>query len=91
MPGLSENICMADYIWKFLELGVITRALSENFNMVAVRSHRGAIYCMVSDVDEASVSYIDEIPLRSRRQNARKIPVVGPNPNAELFNRWYVR
>jgi hypothetical protein len=28
--------------------------------MVAVRSYRGTIYCKVSDVDEASVSYIDE-------------------------------
>jgi len=29
-------------------------------SVAAVRSHRGAIYSQVSDVDAASVSYVDE-------------------------------
>jgi hypothetical protein len=60
-PALQEKTCRADYIWKILERGVMGRAPSENFNMVAVLSHLGAIYSKVGvAVDEASVSYIEE-------------------------------
>jgi len=49
-----------DYIRKILEQCVIARASSEDFNVAAVRSYRAAIDSKVSDVDEASVSYVDE-------------------------------
>jgi hypothetical protein len=60
MPGLPGNTCRTDYMRKILEHGVIARAPGEDFNVAAVRSHRGAIDRKVSDVDEASVSYVDE-------------------------------
>jgi len=60
MPEFPGNTCRTDYIRKNLEHGVIARAPGEDFNVVAVRSHRGAIDSKVSDVDEASVSYVDE-------------------------------
>ena len=50
-----------DYIWKIVEHGVIARPPGKDFNVAAVRSHRGAIDSKVSDViEEASVSYVDE-------------------------------
>jgi hypothetical protein len=36
-----------DYVRKFLEQIVIARASGEDFNVAAVRSHRGAIYIKV--------------------------------------------
>jgi hypothetical protein len=60
MPGFPENTCRTDYIRKTLEHGVIARAPGEDFNVAAVRCHRGAIDSKVSDVDGASVSYVDE-------------------------------
>jgi hypothetical protein len=61
MPGFPGNTCRVDYIWKILERGVIARDPSEDFNIFAVRSHRGAICCKACDVaDEALVSHIDE-------------------------------
>ena len=60
MPGFPGNTCRTDYIRKILEHGVIARAPVEDFNVGAVRSHRGAIDSKVSDVDETSVSYVDE-------------------------------
>jgi hypothetical protein len=59
--GVPGNTCRTDYIRKILEHGVIARAPGENFNVAAVRSHRGAIDSRVSNVvGEASVSYVDE-------------------------------
>ena len=59
MPGFPGNTCRTDYIRKILEHGVTARAPGEEFNLAAVRSHRGAIDRKISDVDEASVSYAD--------------------------------
>jgi len=58
MPGLPGNPCRTDYIRKILEYGVVARPPGDDFNVAAVRSHRGAIHSKVSDVDEVSVSYV---------------------------------
>jgi hypothetical protein len=60
MTGFPGNTCRTDYIRKILEHGVITRDATEDFNVAAVPSHRDAIDSKVSDVNEASVSYVDE-------------------------------
>jgi len=61
MPGFLGNTCRTDYIRKNLKHGVIAGASSEDFNVAAVGSHRGAIDSKVSDVvDEVSMSYVDE-------------------------------
>jgi hypothetical protein len=58
MAWFTGNTRQTDYIRKILEHSVIARAPGEDFNVAAVRSHRGAF--KVSDVDEASVSRVDE-------------------------------
>jgi len=60
MPEFPENTSRTDYIRKILEQCVIARASDEDFSMAAVRSYRGAVDSKVSDVDEASVSHVEE-------------------------------
>jgi hypothetical protein len=67
---IIEHFYYKDYIRKFLEQSVIARTPDENFNLAAVRSHRGAIYIKVSDVDEASVSYVDEYVVEREKVRA---------------------
>jgi hypothetical protein len=59
IPGFAGNIC-GTHIRKVQKHGVIARAAGEDFNVAAVRSHRGTIDSEVSDVDEVSVSYVDK-------------------------------
>jgi hypothetical protein len=59
-PGFQGNSCRTDYIRKIMDRGVIARTPGEDFNVAAVISHQGAINSKVRDVDEASVSYVDE-------------------------------
>jgi hypothetical protein len=60
MPGFTRNTCRTDYNQKILEQGGKARAPGEDFIVAAVRSHQEAISTKVSDVDVASVSYVDE-------------------------------
>jgi hypothetical protein len=48
MPGFPRMGC----IRKILKQGVIVRAPDEDFNAIAVRSHRSAIYSKVRDIVE---------------------------------------
>jgi hypothetical protein len=58
--GSPGNACGTDYFWEVQKSGVVAGADGEDFNVVAVRPNRGAIDCESSDVDEASVSKVDE-------------------------------
>jgi len=49
---------------------LIVEAASENFNVTTVRPHWGAIYSQVSDVDEASVSYVDKYVVKGEKVRA---------------------
>jgi hypothetical protein len=60
MPGFLGNACGMDDIGKVQEHGVVAGVAGEDFNVTAVRPHRGAINSEVSDVDEASVFYVDK-------------------------------
>ena len=61
VPVFPGNACGTDYFWEVQKRGVVVAAASEDFNVVAVRPHWGAIDCKGSDVvDEASVSNVDE-------------------------------
>jgi hypothetical protein len=58
--GFPGNACGTDYFWEVQKGDVVAGVVGEDFNVVAVRPHRGAIDCEGSDVDEASVSNVDE-------------------------------
>jgi len=60
MPGFPENTSRTDYIRKILLHCVIARASAEDFNVAAVRTYHGAVDSKVCDVDEVSVSHVDE-------------------------------
>ena len=61
VPGFPGNTCGTDYFLEVQKLGVVAGAAGEDFNVVTVRPHRGAIDCEGSDVvNEASVSNIDK-------------------------------
>jgi hypothetical protein len=60
MPGFLGNAYGTDYVREILEHGVIARAVGEEFNVAAVRSHRGVIDSVCSDVDESSASYVEQ-------------------------------
>ena len=60
MPGFPENVCGTDGIRKVQKHGVIAGFAGEDFNVDAVHPNRGVIDSKVSDVDEASVSYVDK-------------------------------
>jgi hypothetical protein len=60
VPAFPGNACGTDYFWEVQKSGVVAGAAGEDFNMVAVRPHQGAIDCEGSDVVEASVSNVDE-------------------------------
>jgi hypothetical protein len=60
IPGFPWNTSRTDNIRKILDRGVIARAPGEDFDLANVRSLRGFIYHEASDVDEVSVSYVDE-------------------------------
>jgi hypothetical protein len=61
MPGFPGNACGTDDIRKIQKHGVIVQVAAEDFNVAAVRPHRGATDSEGSDVDEASVSYVDKL------------------------------
>jgi len=60
VPGFPWNACGTDYFWEVQKRGVVAGAAGEEFNLAAVRPQRCAIDSEVSDVDEASVSNVDE-------------------------------
>jgi hypothetical protein len=61
VPGFPGNTCGTDYFWEVHKGGVVAGTVGEDFNVVAVCTHRCAINCEGSDVvDEASVSNVDE-------------------------------
>ena len=59
MPGFPGNALAMDYFRKIPNHSVIAGAATVDFNVTAVRPHRGAIYSEVNEVDQASVSYVD--------------------------------
>jgi hypothetical protein len=61
MPGFLGNACGTDDIRKVEEHAMVAGVAGEDFNVAAVRPHRGAIDSEVSDVvDEVSMSYVDK-------------------------------
>jgi hypothetical protein len=57
VPGFPGNACATDYFWEVQNGDVVVGAGNEDFNIVAVRPHRG---WGTDFVDEASVSNVDE-------------------------------
>jgi hypothetical protein len=57
MSGFPGNACGTDILK--VQKHVIAGVASEDINVAEVRPHRGATDSEGSDVDEASVSYVD--------------------------------
>jgi hypothetical protein len=73
MPGFSGNAGGTDDIREVQKHGVLAGVAGEDFNVAAVRPHRRATDSEVSDVDEASVSYVEKLVIEGKSE-----PMMGP-------------